>query len=56
MLSREYARFCQFLMTQPEGPRLLATFREFLVSEFDDGRYPSPLVDLAGESLPSAVP
>ena len=48
---RECARFCQFLMTQPEGPRLLAAFWEILVSEFDNGRYPSLPVDLAGESL-----
>ena len=48
----EYAWFCQFLMTKPEGPRLLAAFWEILVSEFDKGRYPSPPVDPAGESLP----
>ena len=51
--SREYARFFQFLMTQPEGVRLLAAFRDILLSKFDDAHYPSSPVDPPGESFPA---
>ena len=35
--SREYARCCQFLMTQPERERLLAAFWEVLLSNYLNG-------------------
>ena len=52
LASREYALFCHFLATQPEGPRLLATFRENLLAGYIDGQCPSPPVDPVGEPLP----
>ena len=52
LASREYSLFCQFLATQPEGPRLLATFRANLLDDYFDGRCPSPPVDPVGEPLP----
>ena len=37
---------------QADGLRLLAAFREVLVSAFDYSRYPSLPLDVPGESLP----
>ena len=52
LASREYALFCHWLSMQPEGPRLLATFRENLLNGYIDGQCPSPPVDPVGEPLP----